>query len=155
MTQQMEALDKANRVRYAIRDVKAELASGILPLRDALADDRVITMVLHKLLASQKSWGPTRANALCNDASVSPLRPVGGLTEREADRIALLAPMGTKERRLALYRMGPEKVLKEANNRGWRPRLEDLGVVVITPLGEAVLSDLEDLSFLAAELEAA
>ena len=156
MSQPLEALERANRVRYGRRDVKAELASGILPLRDALADERVATMPVHKLLASMRSWGPTRAMTLLVEVGVSPLRELGSLTDRERDFIAEYAPMTPKEREVASYKRGLEKVLQEAQRRGWKPRLHDAaGVVVVTVLGEAMLTDLEDLGFLQAELEAA
>lgn len=152
MSQQMQALDKANRVRYGIRDVKEELRGGVLSLRDALSDERVLTMPVHKLLASQERWGPTRAMTILTESGISPLRPVGGLTEREAERIATLSLLSPKERRLFLYRENLDKVLKEAKMRNWKPRLLDDRVIVMTPLGEAVLTDLEDVSFLLAEL---
>lgn len=156
MSQPLEALEGANRVRYGRCDVKAELASGILPLRDALADDRAATMVVHKLLASMRNWGPTRAMTLLADVNVNPLRKVAALTDRERDFIAEYAPMNPKERAAAKYQRGLEMVLIEANKRGWKPRLENhRAVYVVTTLGKALLTDLEDVDYLVAELEAA
>ena len=156
MSQRLEALESANRVRFGRRDVKEELSSGVLPLRDALADERVATMPVHKLLASMRSWGPTRADTLLADVNVNPLRKVVTLTDRERDLISEYAPMSPKERGVAKYQRGLEMVLIEANKRGWKPRLENnRAVYVFTTLGKALLTDLEDVDYLVAELEAA
>ena len=156
MSQPLEALERANRVRYGRRDVKDELSNGALPLREALADERVATMPVHKLLASMRSWGPTRAMTLLVEVGVSPLRHVSDLTDREREIIAEYAPLTPKERELVTYQRGLEKVLIEAQRRGWPAHVQGkAGVVVITALGEAMLSDLEDVSFLVAELAGA
>ena len=156
ISQPMQALELANHIRYGRRDVKAEVRSGTLSLAAALEDERAAKMPVHKLLAALKRWGPTRAMSLLVEVGVSPLRHVSDLTDREREIIAEYAPLTPKERELVTYQRGLEKVLIEAQRRGWPAHVQGkAGVVVITALGEAMLSDLEDVSFLVAELAGA
>lgn len=152
MSQPLEALEQANRVRYGRRDVKDELSSGILPLWDALADERVETMPIHKLLASMRGWGPVRAMELLATIDVNAFREIGNLTDRERDLIAEYAPLTPKERQALTHKRELALVFDESTQRNWSPTVTDFGVAVLTPIGSAILTDLEDLRFLEAEL---
>jgi len=152
VSQPLEALEQANRVRYGRRDVKNELSSGRIPLEDALADERVKTMPVHKLLASMRGWGPVRAMELLSLIDINAFREIGNLTERERDLIADYAPLSPKERQALTYRRELKQVLEQTAERGWNPTVTDFGVLVFTPIGSTTLTDLEDLQFLEAEL---
>jgi hypothetical protein len=184
MCQRTEALGKANVIRYGWRDVKSSLGSGTLPLCDALIDVRAARHPIHKLLDAQPQWGAARTRQTLTTLRIWPLMPVADLTRRQRERIVEMADIITSGFwRGELNERGGRKnpkpkakpkmisasvdayeerlaaVCDEAHRRGWSTRApEDTqleGVIVITPLGEAMLSDLEDLTFLAAELEAA
>jgi hypothetical protein len=148
----MEALQRANVVRYGRRDVKNDLANGSLDLRDALGDDRVKTMAVHKLLASMRGWGPVRAMELLSLIDINAFREIGNLTERERDLIADYAPLTPKERQALTCKRELEQVLEQTTERGWNPTVTDFGILVFTPIGSTTLTDLEDLQFLEAEL---
>jgi hypothetical protein len=149
----MEALERANVVRYGRRDVKNALGNGLLDLRDALDDQRVETMPVHKLLASMRGWGPVRAMELLSLVDINAFREIGNLTKRERELIADYAPLTPKERQALTCKRELEQVLEQTTERGWNPTVTDFGVLVFTPIGSTTLTDLEDLQFLEAELK--
>jgi hypothetical protein len=178
MCQRTEALDKANERRYDWRDLKAAIYSGEITLHEALTDERAQRFPIHRLLDAQRQWGAARTKQTLAGLRIWPLNTISQLTERQIDRIVEMAdsvrsePKGWAARkaapqprprkvieRLDDYKERLAAVCEEAHRRGWSTREpEDTqlqGVIVITPLGEAMMSVLEDLTFLAAELEAA
>ena len=178
MTQQMEALGKANERRYDWRDLKAAIYSGEITLHEALTDKRAQRYPIHRLLDAQRQWGAARTKQTLSGLRIWPLNAVSQLTERQVDRIVEMASVvGSEPKGRAALRVAPQPrprkaverlddykerlaaVCEEAHRRGWSTREPEdsqlQGVIVITPLGEAMMSDLEDLTFLAAELEAA
>jgi hypothetical protein len=81
--QQMKALERANTVRFAAADVKREVSSGILPLRDAVFDERAQSVVLRDLLMSQRFQGPLKVDRLLDTLNVNGYRRVSEITERQ------------------------------------------------------------------------
>jgi hypothetical protein len=81
--QQMKALERANTVRFAAADVKREVLSGILPLRDAVFDERAQSVVLRDLLMSQRFQGPLKVDRLLDTLNVNGYRRVSEITERQ------------------------------------------------------------------------
>jgi hypothetical protein len=81
--QQMKALERANTVRLAAADVKREVSSGILPLRDAVFDERAQSVVLRDLLMSQRFQGPLKVDRLLDTLNVNGYRRVSEITERQ------------------------------------------------------------------------
>ena len=81
--QQMKALERANTVRFAAADVKREVSGGIIPLRDALFDDRAQSVVLRDLLMSQRFQGPLKVDRLLDTLNVNGYRRVSEITERQ------------------------------------------------------------------------
>jgi hypothetical protein len=178
MCQRTDALTVANERRFDWRNLKAEIYSGEITLDEALTDERAQRFPIHRLLDAQKQWGAARTKQTLSGLRIWPLNTISQLTERQIDRIVEMAesvrsePKGWAARkaapqprarkvieRLDDYKERIEAVCEEAHRRGWSTRAPSdsqlEGVIVITPVGEAMLSDLEDLSFLAAELEAA
>ena len=81
--QQMKALERANTVRFAAADVMREVSGGIIPLRDALFDDRAQSVVLRDLLMSQRFQGPLKVDRLLDTLNVNGYRRVSEITERQ------------------------------------------------------------------------
>jgi len=70
-------------VRFAAADVKREVSSGILPLRDAVFDERAQSVVLRDLLMSQRFQGPLKVDRLLDTLNVNGYRRVSEITERQ------------------------------------------------------------------------
>lgn len=95
-------------------------------------------------------------DALSNGAPAIDGRPVRLKRPREPK--ALPAPIPKAPRKAsAVDVLGG--VITVAKGLGWSARLHDdetiNGVIVMTPIGEKVVSDLEDLTFLLVDVEAA
>lgn len=88
MSQRLEALQVANRVRFAAADVKRELRDGRLLLGDALFDERAMPIVLRDLLLVQPRVGPMRVDRLLRRVEVNGHRRVRDLTERQRQVVA-------------------------------------------------------------------
>lgn len=93
--QSAQALELANRVRLARSAQKRRLAA--LPKREgqaraaALLVDppaELVAMPVGQWLASIHRWSELRAGRLLRSERVSPLRPIGALTDREAAALA-------------------------------------------------------------------
>jgi hypothetical protein len=88
MSQQMEALEIANRVRFGGIHVRQEVTAGLITVAEALEDPRAGSMPIGRLLCAQRAWGPTKAHRLLNGLSIWPTRKVRELTERQKRLIA-------------------------------------------------------------------
>lgn len=90
MSQALEALALANQVRNDRAVVKRQVKSGELTVVEVLADPPVCceTMAVGELLRAQRDWGPRRCRRLLSRASVSEIRRIGDLTERQRSLIA-------------------------------------------------------------------
>lgn len=97
MSQNMEALGKANRVRIGRAELKRRLREDEVTLRDALDDEYAETMRVFDLLMEQWGWGPHRARRYlralpfaAGDPScrVSEMTVCGRLSERRKDQVA-------------------------------------------------------------------
>jgi hypothetical protein len=86
--QQMKALERANTVRLAAADVKREVSSGILPLRDAVFDERAQSIVLRTLLMTPSRVGPVRVDRLLRRLEINGHKRVSDLTERQKGVVA-------------------------------------------------------------------
>jgi len=180
VSQRLEALAVANSRRYGWRDLKGELLEGKITLQKALVDPRAARQPIHRLLNSQKKWGASRTRRLLMQVGVYPLTAVDRLTERQRDALCKGAPAidgkpvklrkprepkaakpavpkAPKKARRCIDTLGG--VITVAEGLGWSARLHDdeeiNSVVVMTPIGEKMISDLEDLTFLLVDVEAA
>jgi predicted DNA binding protein len=88
MSQPLDALQVANRVRFAAADVKREIRDGRLRLADALWDERADPIVLRDLLLVQVGEGPWRVDTFLNRVEVNGHRRVRDLTERQRRVVA-------------------------------------------------------------------
>ena len=182
MSQQLEALAVANSRRYGWRDLKGELLAGEITLQKALVDPRAARQPIHRLLNSQSKWGASRTRRLLMQVGIYPLTAVDRLTDRQREALCKGAPaIDGKPVKLRKPRApraakpavpsppAPKKVkrcidtlggvITIAEGLGWSARLHDdetiNSVVVMTPIGEKIVSDLEDLTFLLVDVEAA
>jgi hypothetical protein len=94
MSQQLEALQIANRVRFDGMHVRQEVTAGVITVEQAFNDPRAERMQVGRLLCAQRGWGPSRVHRLLNTLMVWPTRRVGDLTERQRARI--LEALGSK-----------------------------------------------------------
>lgn len=86
--QQAAALNEANRVRFNAADVKREVSSGILPLRDAVFDERAQSIVLRTLLMTPSRVGPVRVDRLLRRLEINGHKRVSDLTDRQKGVVA-------------------------------------------------------------------
>jgi hypothetical protein len=88
MTQQLQALAIANRVRSDGVAVQREIAAGTLTVVDALEDPRASGLHVGRLLCAQRGYGPGKAHRLLGSLGIWPTRRVRDLTERQRKLIA-------------------------------------------------------------------
>lgn len=102
LTQSQRALELANEVRFARRDLKLSLRAGELSIIDVIhADfDYIRTAEVGKLLTWQRSIQQFYSNRICTRAGIRPSREFGSLTRGERRRL-LDALVELRPRRLA------------------------------------------------------
>ena len=86
--QRIEFLNRANSARLGIAKVRAEVASGELPVSRALWDPRGQSMTLFALLMSQRNWGRKRTRRLLLGLHIAETKRLSALTERQRRLIA-------------------------------------------------------------------
>lgn len=79
----MDALAKANQVRYARADLKREMAARKVSLEQAMKRPCVRNMTIGELLLALPRYGPTRVVRLLDAVSISECRRICDLTERQ------------------------------------------------------------------------
>jgi len=96
-------------------------------------------------------------DALCKGAPAIDGKPVKLRKPREPKAAKPAVPKAPKKARRCIDTLGG--VITVAEGLGWSARLHDdeeiNSVVVMTPIGEKMISDLEDLTFLLVDVEAA
>ena len=89
--QHLEALKRANEVRFAGAAVRREIAAGSLSLEDALTDPRAARLPIARLLDAQVRWGQSRTWTLLKRLHISEAKRVEELTANQVDVIAAAA----------------------------------------------------------------
>ncbi len=89
--QHLEALDRANEIRFARAQVKAEIRSGEMTVPQALnsQQEMLATMKVADLLKAQERWGEKRTNRLLRFLNISQNKLCGSLTDRQRRLICL------------------------------------------------------------------
>jgi hypothetical protein len=89
MSQQMEALAKANRVYRDRAILKRAVASGDTTVAAVVLANppEAAGMTVYKLLIVQHGWGPGKVGRFLRSVPLSESRRVGELTDRERDRL--------------------------------------------------------------------
>jgi hypothetical protein len=88
--QRLRALEHANAIRLARADLKRRIGVGEVSAADVILDCPVAAQrwTVAELLMSQRRWGVTRCRKFLERNSISEIKPIGSLTERQR---ALLA----------------------------------------------------------------
>jgi hypothetical protein len=134
MSQHLEALQRANEVRFGMAAVKAEISAGQLTIPEALEDERAQRMILRVMLSAQVRWGATRTGRLLRSLGISEYRKVGELTRRQHDAVvrAFTAPAATPAEPSAPPAIPP----------GMEPERQDARVVAALLKGPATRVEL-------------
>jgi hypothetical protein len=95
--QRLEALRQANKVRLKRAELKRQIAEGELGAADVLLDNppEVATWTVGELLMSQRRWGATRCRKFLGPNSISEVKLIKTLTERQ--RLLLIAQLQSLE----------------------------------------------------------
>ena len=88
--QSMEALERANAVRFGRSRIKRRIFAGELTASEVLTDTppECATMSLMELLTAQNRWGSVRAQKFCWREHVWPNKALNRLTDRQRQRLA-------------------------------------------------------------------
>lgn len=85
LPQHLLALSRANETRLGRANVKRDVADGTVRAADVILNPPActLTMTVVELLSSQRRWGGYRAVKFLAGESMSELKTVGSLTERQ------------------------------------------------------------------------
>lgn len=89
MPQHMQALEMANRIRFAQANALRQVRAG-QSIREVLFSDapEYQSIAIGRLLRAQNRWGYTRTNKLLRRLVINENRPLRKLTSRQKDAIA-------------------------------------------------------------------
>jgi hypothetical protein len=87
-SQPLEALAVANHNRILAAELLREVRSGVLPIADAVYDERAGCITILRLLASQHRWGRARALKVLRNVPVTETVRVRDLTDRQRAAVA-------------------------------------------------------------------
>lgn len=85
LTQRMSALERANEIRTARKDLKHDLKVGRVEVTGLLLDppEWLMTMKLFDLMIAVPKYGRTKVNRILTQCRISPSKTIGGLSERQ------------------------------------------------------------------------
>jgi hypothetical protein len=95
--QRMQALRRANEVRFARAALKRMIATGTVSAADAILDApaEIERMAVIELLMSQRSWGHTRCRGLLAAVPLPETKTIGSMTARQRELlVAMLEAQG-------------------------------------------------------------
>lgn len=93
--QHMEALARANEVRFARAEVHRAVAEGRMTIAHALDEECCQSMPLFDLLCCQRRWGPIRSMSVLRSLQIGSYRLVGELADRQREAVmGACAPKG-------------------------------------------------------------
>lgn len=97
-TQQVQAVERANRVRRARALVKRRIASGQLTAAEVVLSHRweLESMPVAEVLLSQRQWGRKRCDEFLLAVTISDNKRIGSMTARQ--RVAVAAMLTAKTR---------------------------------------------------------
>ena len=89
--QRLRALERANEVRLARAELKRRIAEGEVSAADVIIANppAASSWTVGELLMSQRRWGRTRCYKFLNRNQIGELKPVGKLTERQRQMLAV------------------------------------------------------------------
>ena len=88
--QRLQALERANRIRLARRELKRRIAEGECSVAEVVLDPPVeaISWAIGELLMSQRRWGSTRCRKFLAAHHITETKSLGALTDRQRRLIA-------------------------------------------------------------------
>lgn len=86
--QHMDALRRANEVRFAGIAVKRDLRGLLITLEVALYDTRADSLEVLEFLRAAPGWGSVRARMLLDELRISHIKRIRELTPRQKDLLA-------------------------------------------------------------------
>jgi hypothetical protein len=88
--QRLRALEHANAIRLARADLKRRIANGEVSAADVIlgCPDAAQRWTVAELLMAQRRWGVTRCRKFLEHNSISEIKPIGSLTERQRQLLA-------------------------------------------------------------------
>ena len=88
--QRLRALEQANAVRLARAELKRRIAEGEVSVAEVIlgCPEEARRWTLGDLLVSQRRWGTTRCRKFLERNSISEIKPIGALTERQRRMLA-------------------------------------------------------------------
>ena len=91
-SQPLEALQRANHVRIARAELKAQIADGRLSAAEVIltCPPEIASMPIEHLLASQRGWGDMRTRAFLDQVPLPQGKLIGSLTDRQRHGVASL-----------------------------------------------------------------
>lgn len=103
-SQQLRALERANRVRLARAELKRRVAAREITAAGVIEECpwQAASMKISELLMSQRRWGTARCRRLLLSMGVPENKEIGTLTERQRRLLAAVLRAGTPEAARAL-----------------------------------------------------
>ena len=89
LDQRMDALRRANDIRSRRAQLKKDLKSGRVQIRDVIADppEYVMTAKVFDMLLAVPKYGKVKATRFINHCRISQGKTVGGLSERQRNEL--------------------------------------------------------------------
>jgi hypothetical protein len=89
-SQRLEALDRANAVRRERAELKRALRSGAVDIAELLIGPPgfLLSARLSQILLAAPGYGQVRVDRLLKRCRISPLKTIGGLSERQREELA-------------------------------------------------------------------
>jgi S13-like H2TH domain len=89
LDQRMEALRRANEIRSRRAQLKKDLKSGEVKIRNVIADppDYVLTAKVFDMLMAVPKYGKVKATRFLNHCRISQGKTLGGLSERQRNEL--------------------------------------------------------------------
>lgn len=88
--QRLRALEQANAIRLARAELKRRIAEGETSAAEVILEcpDEARSWTVSDLLVSQRRWGSTRCRKFLERNSISEIKAIGALTERQRRLLA-------------------------------------------------------------------
>ena len=89
LTQRMEALKRANRIRTKRAKLKKDLRSGRVSPQALLLSppEYILTAKVSEMLLAVPKYGQVKVNKILSQCRISPSKTIGGLSERQRSEL--------------------------------------------------------------------
>jgi hypothetical protein len=92
LTQRLDALERANKVRIQRAELKRDLKGGRISIHTLLLDppEYIATAKVFDMLLAVPKYGRVKVNKVLTQCRISPSKTIGGLSERQRDELVKL-----------------------------------------------------------------